>query len=177
MALSRAEKEQILEQYEQGLAEAPHAFLLGYKGITVPQVTALRAKVRQTGGSYVVVKNTLALRSIDGKALGELKEHFVGPTAVVYGEDPVSLAKALTDFAKDVPAIEFKAGLVERRPVPATQIKEIAQLPSREELIAKLLYLLQSPVTRFVRVLAAVPQQFVVVLDQIRAKKEDQAEG
>lgn len=175
MPLSHADKEQILESYQQGLAEAPHAFLLGYKGITVPQVTALRERVRQSGGSYVVVKNTLALRSIDGKALAALREHFVGPTAVVYGEDPVSLAKALTDFAKDVPAIEFKAGLVERRPVAAAQIKDIAQLPSREELIAKLLFLLQSPVIRFVRVLAAVPQQFVVVLDQIRAKKEDQA--
>ncbi|HXO21181.1 MAG TPA: 50S ribosomal protein L10 [Thermoanaerobaculia bacterium] len=174
MPLTRSDKEQLIEEYEQGLAAAPHAFLLGFKGITVPQVTTLRDRVRESGGHYAVVKNTLALRAIDGKALGELKEHFTGPTAVVYSTtDPVALAKALTDFAKDVPAIQFKGGLVESRTVVAAQIKEIAQLPGREELIAKLLYLLQSPVTRFARVLAAVPQQFVAVLDQVRIQKEE----
>lgn len=178
MPLTRNEKEELVSSYEQGLAVAPHAFLLGYKGITVPQVTALREKVRQSGGHYVVVKNTLALRAIDGKALATLKEHFTGTTAVVYSDtDPVALAKALTDFAKDVPAIEFKAGLVESRSVPATQIKEIAQLPSREELIAKLLFLIQSPIARFVRVLAAVPQSLVVVLDQVAKQKDGGADG
>jgi large subunit ribosomal protein L10 len=176
MPLSRADKEEMLSEYGNGLATAPHAFLLGYQGISVPQVTELRNRVRQSGGEYIVVKNTLALRAIDGEALGSLKEHFVGPTAVVWSaKDPVALAKALTDFAKDVPVLQFKAGLVEGRPVPAEQIKDIAQLPSREELIAKLLFLMQSPVTRFARVLAAVPQQFVVVLDQVRIKKEEQA--
>ena len=174
MPLSRADKEQMLEEYSQGLAQAPHAFLLGFKGIKVTQVTELREKVRQSGGHYVVVKNTLALRAIDGAALAALAEHFVGPTAVVWSaKDPVALAKALTDFAKDVPVLKFKAGLVEGRAVPADQIKEIAQLPGREELIAKLLFLLQSPVTRFARVLAAVPQSFVTVLDQVRKKKEE----
>jgi len=176
MALTRADKEQLLTQYEEGIKTAPHAFLLGYQGITVPQVTALREKVRATGGQYLVVKNTLALRAIDGAALAELKEHFVGPTAVVWSEkDPVALAKALTDFAKDVPAIKFKAGLVEGRAVPAAQIKDIAALPSREELIAKLLFLLQSPIARFARVLAAVPQSFVAVLDQVRIQRDQQA--
>lgn len=175
MPLSRAEKDQMLEEYAQGLAQAPHAFLLGFKGIKVPQVTELREKVRQSGGHYVVVKNTLALLAIQGKDLAELSEHFTGPTAVVYSmTDPVAIAKTLSDFAKDLPVLEFKAGLVEGRAVPGTQIKEIAQLPSREELIARLLYLLQSPVTRLARVLAAVPQQFVAVLDQIRLKKEEQ---
>jgi large subunit ribosomal protein L10 len=177
MPLSRSDKEQLLEQYENGLAQASHAFLVGFKGISVPQVTTLRERVRSSGGEYVVVKNTLALRAVDAKALGELKEHFTGPTAVAFSnDDPVALAKALTDFAKDVPAIQFKAGLVEGRAVPAEQIKEIAQLPSREELIAKLLYLLQSPITRFARVLAAVPQQFVTVLDQVRKQKEEQGQ-
>ena len=178
MPLTRTDKEQLVADYSNGLAAAPHAFLLGFKGITVPQVTALRNRVRESGGHYEVVKNTLALRAIDGKALEALKEHFTGPTAVVYCQsDPVALAKALTDFAKDVPAIQFKGGLVESRQVPADQIKEIASLPSREELIAKLLFLMQSPVTRFVRVLAAVPQQFVSVLDQVRKQKEEGASG
>ncbi|HEX5759021.1 MAG TPA: 50S ribosomal protein L10 [Thermoanaerobaculia bacterium] len=175
MPLSRADKEQMLAEYSEGLAQAPHTFLLGFKGIKVPQVTELREKVRQSGGHYVVVKNTLALRAIDGKPMADLAEHFSGPTAVVYSmDDPVAVAKALTDFAKDVPVIEFKAGLVEGRAVAAAQIKEIATLPARDELIAKLLYLLQSPVTRLARVLAAVPQQFVSVLDQVRTQKEEQ---
>lgn len=173
MPLTHAEKEQLVSHYEQGLAAAPHAFLLGYKGISVPQVTVLRARVRQSGGHYEVVKNTLALRAIDGKALAALKEHFTGETAVVYTDtDPVALAKALTDFVKEAPVLQFKAGLVERRTVPADQIKEIAQLPSREELIAKLLFLMQSPITRFVRVLAALPQSLVVVLDQVSKQKD-----
>jgi large subunit ribosomal protein L10 len=176
MALTRNDKEQLLAEYENGLAKAPHAFLLGYQGITVPQVTELRNKVRASGGEYVVVKNTLALRAIDSQALAQLKEHFVGPTAVVFSQtDPVALAKALTDSVKDIPALKFKAGLVEGRAIAADQIRDIASLPSREELIAKLLFLLQSPVIRFARVLAAVPQSFVMVLDQVRIKKEEQA--
>ena len=173
MALTRSDKEQLLAEYENGLAQAPHAFLLGYQGITVPQVTELRNRVRASGGEYLVVKNTLALRAIDSKALAQLKEHFVGPTAVVFSaKDPVALAKALTDSAKEIPALQFKAGLVEGRAIQAAQIKDIATLPGREELIAKLLFLLQSPITRFARVLAAVPQSFVSVLDQVRQKKE-----
>ena len=176
MPLTRSDKEQLLEQYENGLAKAPHAFLLGYQGITVPQVTELRNRVRNSGGEYVVVKNTLALRAIDSQALSQLKVHFVGPTAVVFSDkDPVALAKALTDSVKDMPALQFKAGLVEGRAIAAEQIKDIASLPSREELIAKLLFLLQSPITRFARVLAAVPQSFVMVLDQIRIKREEPA--
>jgi len=174
MALTKDKKAQLIEDYEKGLAAAPHAFLLDYKGITVPQVTALRDKVRDSGGHYEVVKNTLALRAIDGKALAGLKDHFVGPTAVVYSmSDPVALAKALTDFAKDVPMVQFKAGLVESRSIAANQIKDIASLPSREQLLTKLVFLLQSPMARLARVLAAVPQQLVIVLDQVRKQKEE----
>lgn len=173
MPLTRSDKEQILADYEGGLAKAPHAFLVSYQGITVPQVTELRNRVRQGGGEYVVVKNTIALRAIDSQALAQLKEHFTGPTAVVFSQtDPVAIAKALTDYAKDVPAIKVKAGLVEGRAIAAEQVKDIASMPSREQLIAKLLFLLQSPITSFVRVLAAVPQSFVMVLDQVRIKKE-----
>lgn len=173
MALTRSQKENLVERYTSDLAEAPHAFLLGFKGISVPQVTELRSKIRQTGGHYVVVKNRLALRAIDGKPLAELKEGFSGPTAVAYcNDDPVALAKALTDFAKDVPVIEFKGGVLDRQAVAPEQIRDIANLPSREELIAKLLYLMQSPVTRLVRGLAAIPRQFVIAIDQIAKSKE-----
>ena len=173
MPLSRSQKEKLLSEYQDGVANAPHAFLLGYKGINVPKVTELRQKIRETGGSYVVVKNRLVVQAIEGKALGQLKDHFTGPTAVVYGdEEPVALAKVLSDFQKEAPFIEFKGGLLNGQPVGGDQIKEIANLPSREELIAKLLFLIQSPITRFVRTLAAVPRDFVLVLDQVRQQKE-----
>jgi len=175
MPLSRSQKENLVTSYESGVATAPHAFVLGYQGISVPKVTELREKIRQTGGTYVVVKNRLVLRAIEGTALEDLKDQFQGPTAVVYAdEEPVALAKVLTDFQKDVPVIEFRGGLLNGQPVGADQIKEIANLPSREELIAKLLFLLQSPITRFVCGLGAITQQFVTVLDQIRQEKEKQ---
>lgn len=175
MALSRSKKEEMIVEYEQGVAEASHAFVLGYQGISVPKVTELRQKIRETGGTYVVVKNRLVLRAIEGKALEGLKDQFQGPTAVVYSdEEPVALAKILTDFQKDVPVIEFRGGLLNGQQVDADQIKEIANLPSREELIAKLIFLLQSPITRFVRGLAAIPRDFVVVLEQIRQQEEKQ---
>jgi large subunit ribosomal protein L10 len=173
MPLSRATKTEILGGYGEDLASAEHAFVIGFKGITVNQVTELRNRVRKNGGQYVVIKNTLARLAVAGKPLEQVKEHFTGPTAVVFSKgDPVGLAKVLTDFAKDTPAIEFKGGLVEGRPIAAGQVKEIASLPGRQELIAKLLFLLQSPITRFVRVLAASgPQRLAIVLDQVAKKK------
>jgi large subunit ribosomal protein L10 len=173
MPLSRQQKEQLVESYQEGLAAAPHVFLISYKGISVPQVTELRRRIRDIGATYAVVKNRLVLRAIGGKAIEDLKGEFQGATAVAFSnDDPVSLAKTLTEFAKEVPALEFKTSLVEGRPVEAQEVEKIASLPSREELITKLVFLLQSPVTSFVRTLAALPRQFVVVLDQIRQQKE-----
>ena len=146
------------------MAVAAHAFLVDYRGVSVPQVTELRDKIRETGGQYVVVKNRLMLRAIEGAAIEGLKEHFEGTVAVAYtNDDPVALAKALSDFSKDVPAIEFKAGLVDgqagRRRADRADRR---RYPSREELVAKLLFLLQSPIARFVQgSRAAGPQQLV----------------
>jgi len=174
MPLTRNTKEEIRGGYEKTMASAEHAFVLGFKGITVNQVNDLRSRVRRTGGHYVVIKNTLARIAVAGKPLEQVREHFTGPTAIVFSlEDPVALAKVLTDFAKDTPVIEFKGGLVEGRPIAASQVKEIASLPGRKELLAKLVYLLQSPIQRFVRVLAASgPQRLAIVLDQVAKKKE-----
>jgi large subunit ribosomal protein L10 len=173
MPLSRQQKEQLIESYQEGMAAAPHVFLISYKGISVPQVTELRRRIREIGGTYAVVKNRLVLRAIDGKALDGLKGEFEGPTAVAYSnEDPVSLAKTLTEYANEFPVLEFKTSLVEGQSIQAEEVKEIASLPSREELITKLVFLLQSPITSFVRILGALPKQFVVVLDQVRQQKE-----
>jgi large subunit ribosomal protein L10 len=172
MPLSRAEKESLVTRYQEGMAKAPHAFLVSYQGIKVAEVTELRNRIRNSGGSYEVVKNTLALLAIKDQPLDSLREAFDGPLAVAYSnDDAVALAKALTEFARTVPALAFRGGVVEGRPVAAGQIEEIARLPSREQLVAKLLFLLQSPIVRLVRTLNAVPQGLTVVLDQIAKQK------
>lgn len=172
MALTRTQKQDLIDDYANGLALAPHAFLVSFKGMSVPQVTELRDRIRQSGARYQVVKNTLALRAIEGKDLSQLAAEFQGPTAVAYtSEDAVGLAKALADFQKDVPQVEFKGGMVDGKPIAADEVADLAKMPSREELIAKLLFLLQSPITRLARGLAAIPRQFVVVLDQIAASE------
>jgi large subunit ribosomal protein L10 len=175
MPLSRSQKEQMLAEYEEGVVHAPHAFLVGYQGISVPKVTELRQRIRESGGSYVVVKNRLVLRAIEGKALEQLRDQFSGPIAIAYSDrEPVALAKVLADFQKEAPAIELRGGLLNGQRVAGDQIKEIANLPSREQLIAKLLFLLQSPITRLARTLAAVPRDLVLVLEQIRQQREAQ---
>lgn len=175
MPLSRSQKQQMLAEYEEGVVHAPHAFLVGYQGISVPKVTELRQRIRESGGSYVVVKNRLVLRAMEGKALEQLRDQFSGPIAIAYSDtEPVALAKVLADFQKEAPAIELRGGLLNGQRVAGDQIKEIANLPSREQLISKLLFLLQSPITRLARTLAAVPRDLVLVLEQVRQQREAQ---
>ncbi len=174
MALTRQTKEALLATYGDGLASSPHAFLLGFEGVTVAQAEDLRDRIRTNGGHYMVVKNRLALRAIEGTAMQPLAEHFTGATGVAFShDDPVGLAKALSGFAKENPSVVFKAGLVDGQTVAAADISTIAAMPSREELITKLVFLLQSPVTRFVRGLNAITQQFVTVLDQVGTTKTE----
>lgn len=173
MALTRKQKEDLAAGYSEVLGDVQHAFVVDFRGVSVPQVTDLRDRVRSSGGQYVVVKNTLARRALEGATIEGLLAHFQGPTAVAYShEDPVALAKALADFADEVPALEFKGAVVEGREISAEEIQTLAKLPSREELITKLVFLLQSPVTRFVRTLNAIPQQFVNALHQIAQQKD-----
>ena len=174
MALTRETKAELLASYQSDMAGVPHAFLVGFSGITVGQVDDLRRRVRTAGGSYSVVKNRIARLAFEDSRLGALSEHLAGPTAIAYSEDdPVGLAKTLTEFAKDVPVIEFKAGLVDGQTVSADAIQEIANLPSREALVAKLLFLLQSPIARFVRGLGDVTPQFLRTLNEITRQKEE----
>lgn len=170
--MNRDEKAQMISAFAEGIGKATNAFLIEFKGITVPQVTELRKQVRETGSNYVVVKNTLALIAVKDSPLVQLREQFSGPTAVAYNTtDAVALAKTLTRFAKDVPAVTFKGAMLNGQIVPASEIQNIANLPSREELIAKLLFVMQHPIRGLVTVLQANIRNLAVVLDQIAKKK------
>lgn len=170
--MNREEKAAVISEFSDGIGQATNAFLIDFKGITVPQVTELRRQVRESGSSYVVVKNTLALIAVKDSPLTQIKEQFTGMTAVAYNTtDAVVLAKALTKFAKDVPAVQFKGALLNGQIVPATEIQNIANLPSREELVSKLLYLMQHPIRGLVTVLSANIRNLAVVLDQVAKQK------
>jgi len=166
--MNREQKAAAVSELSEGLAHATNAFVLEFKGITVPQVTELRKQVRETGSEYIVVKNTLALIAVKDSPLKTLEKQFSGMTAVAYNTtDAVALAKALTKFAKDVPTVQFKGAMLNGQIVPASEIQNIASLPSREELVAKLLFILQSPIRGLVTVLNANIRNLAVVLDQI----------
>jgi large subunit ribosomal protein L10 len=170
---TREQKAQEVSELSEQIGKASNAFLIDFKGITVPQVTELRKQVRQTNSGYVVVKNTLALIALKDSPIINMKEQFTGPTAIAFNaSDAVVLAKALTKFAKDVPAVHFKGALLNGQVVPASEIQNIANLPSREELVAKLLYLMQAPIRGLVTVLQANIRNLAVVIDQIAKQKE-----
>jgi len=170
---TREQKVAEVSELKEQIGKASNAFLIDFKGITVPQVTELRKQVRETKSGYVVVKNTLALIALKDSPIIAMKEKFTGPTAIAFNaSDAVALAKALTKFAKDVPAVQFKGALLDGQVVPASQIQAIASLPSRQELVSKLLFLLQSPMRGLVTVLQANIRNLAVVIDQIAKQKE-----
>jgi large subunit ribosomal protein L10 len=176
MALTKTDKTATLEQFTAALKGVDSAILFDYKGLNVPQVTELRRQVRAAKGQYKVVKNTLARRALKGTEFEPLSEFFQGTTAIVLtGTDPVALAKTLTTFAKTAPALTIKAAVVQGRKIQAAEVTELATLPGKPELYAKLLFLLNAPMVRLVTVLNAAPQALLNVLAQAEKKKGDEA--
>ena len=170
---TRNQKADEISALTEQIGKAGNAFLIDFKGITVPQVTELRKQVREAKSGYVVVKNTLALIALKDSPIVAMREKFSGPTAIAFNAtDAVVLAKALTRFAKDVPALVFKGAMLNGQVVSAEQIQAIASLPSREELVAKLLFLLESPIRGLVTVLQGNIRNLAVVLDQIGKQKQ-----
>jgi large subunit ribosomal protein L10 len=172
----RSEKKQDAETLGSDLAKVSTVILTTFQGITVAQDTQLRRSVQAAGGQYKVVKNTLAERAGAGTPAESVLKGLVGTNSIAYTEtDPVALAKALTKVAKDVPAFKFKAGVVEGRVLSIAEIQQLAQLPAKEELISKVLFLLQAPARRVASAAAAIMRNLAATLQEaVKAEKFSQ---
>jgi large subunit ribosomal protein L10 len=169
----RADKQKDLEALKSDLAKVSTVILTTFQGITVEQDTKLRRAVEAVGGRYQVVKNTLAQRAGEGTPAEPVLKNLKGTNSIAYtSTDPVALAKVLTKVAKDVPAFQFRAGVVEGRVVSLEELQALAAMPSREEILSKLLFLINAPAQRLVTVLNAVGRDLAVVVDQgVKEKK------
>jgi Ribosomal protein L10 len=163
----KSDKSKDLEALRKELEQSPNIFVTGFEKITVQQDYELRKTIRAAGGKYQVVKNNLAAKASEGLPSEQLLGGLKGMTSMAYTtSDPVALAKALTNYAKTTPAFTFKAGFVEGRAVEVKSIQELASLPSREEVLSKVLYLINASAQRLVVAVNGVGRNLAVVVDQ-----------
>jgi large subunit ribosomal protein L10 len=164
---NREEKQADLDALKKEFEKSKNVFLTGYEKLTVSQDFELRKTIRGAGGSYKVIKNTIAEKAAQGTGASDLVKNLKGMTSMAWTEgDPVALAKALTKYAKDHPTFSFKAGMVEGRVIDVKSINDLATMPSKEEIFAKLLYVIQAPAQRLVTAMNGVGRNLAVVVDQ-----------
>jgi large subunit ribosomal protein L10 len=177
MAVTKAKKQQQVEKLSVDLKNVSNAVVATYSRLTVAQDYELRKALRGAGAKYQVVKNTLAERAAKGTKVEEGLKNLSGVTSIAYTTgDPVAMAKALTKYAKDTPEFTFKVGLVEGRVISIKEIEALASMPSKEELMSKLLFLINAPAQRLVTVMNAVGRNLAVVVDQgVQGKKFKEA--
>lgn len=166
-------KKEEVEKLNQNLTKISTVILATFQGITVAQDSQLRRAVEAVGGKYQVVKNTLAERAGAGTPAAPVLKDLTGTNSIAYTRtDPVSLAKVLTKIAKDVPAFKFKAGVVDGRVLSIAEITQLSQLPSKEELLSKVLFLLQAPTRSVASATAAVTRNLAATLQEaVKAQK------
>lgn len=175
--MNRDEKGQIIERVNKALTDdAAMAVVCHYRGLTVGEMSELRANMRPTGATMRVVKNTLVRRALEGTDFTELSQFLSGPTILTIASDPVGPAKVLTEFAKNHPNLVPLGGVLEGDVIKPEELEQLAKLPSREVLVAKVLGSMQAPISNLVGTLAALNGGLVRVLDQVRQQKEG-AEG
>ena len=163
----KSDKKKDIDALHQDLEQSGNLFVTGYEKLKVGQDFELRKVVRGAGGKYRVIKNNLAEKASEGTAAGPVLQGLRGMTSLAYTfGDPVALAKALTAYAKTTPAFTFKAGIVEGRAIDVRAIADLANMPSKEEIFARLLYLINAPAQRLATAIGAVGRNLTVVVDQ-----------
>jgi large subunit ribosomal protein L10 len=172
LSLNLEEKKAVVAEVGEQIATAQSIILAEYRGLKVGNMTQLRVQARKSGVYLRVLKNTLVRRAVDGTPFSGLASQMVGPLVFGISTDPVAAAKVLNDFAKSNDKFVIKAGALPNQVMDANGIKALATLPSREELLAKLLGTMQAPVAQFVRTLNEVPTKFVRGLAAVRDQKQ-----
>ncbi|HHU48324.1 MAG TPA: 50S ribosomal protein L10 [Clostridiales bacterium] len=170
---AREKKEQIVAEIKQKLADSSSAILIDYRGLTVEEVTQLRSEFRKNDVDYKVYKNTLTELAAKELGMDDLTPFLKGPTAIAFGvKDPVAPAKILTEGMKKLKKMQFKVGVVDGRIIDVNGIKALAELPSREELIAKMLGSMNAPISGLVNVLGGTMRSLLYALNAVKESKE-----
>ena len=169
--MNRTEKELVVQNFKKSFSESQVAFIVDYQGCDCNAITKLRAELRASGAGLFVIKNTLAKIVLEDASLKELKDSFIGPSAIIWvGEDPVTPAKIISKFAKEQELFKLKSGMVDGVCIDSKKIEELSNLPSKEELYCKLLSLINAPAVRLLQTINAPAGELCRLLEAWKNK-------